>query len=203
LASSGGNSNQPELPCPTSHLSNAQSTAVPAPFLSPPTIASGMTELSIGMPAPDFCLQDKDEQTVCLADLRGTYAVIYFYPKDNTSGCTLEAKSFSDEMEAFASLNTPVIGISPDSTKSHRKFAEKQNLSVRLLSDPDHVVIEAYGAWVQKKLYGREYMGVERSTFIIDPEGKVAAVWRKVKVKGHVAEVKAKVEEITAAGSAH
>jgi peroxiredoxin Q/BCP len=156
-----------------------------------------MTDLSIGMPAPDFCLPDKDEQTVCLSALRGSYAVVYFYPKDNSSGCTLEARSFSDEMEAFASRNTPIIGISPDSTNSHQRFTEKQHLSVRLLSDPDHRVIEAYGAWVQKKLYGRDYMGVERSTFIIDPEGKIAAVWRKVKVKGHVAEVMATLEGLT------
>jgi peroxiredoxin Q/BCP len=157
-----------------------------------------MSELSAGMPAPDFCLPDADDETVCLAELRGAYVVVYFYPKDNTSGCTLEARSFSDAMEAFSRLNTPVFGISPDSTKSHRRFAEKQNLSVRLLSDPDHRVIEAYGAWIPKKLYGKEYMGVERSTFIVDPEGKVAAVWRKVKVKGHADEVLAKLESLTA-----
>ena len=157
-----------------------------------------MSELSAGMPAPDFCLPDADDETVCLAELRGAYVVVYFYPKDNTSGCTLEARSFSDAMEAFSRLNTPVFGSSPDSTKSHRRFAEKQNLSVRLLSDPDHRVIEAYGAWIPKKLYGKEYMGVERSTFIVDPEGKVAAVWRKVKVKGHADEVLAKLESLTA-----
>ncbi|MCC7564789.1 MAG: thioredoxin-dependent thiol peroxidase [Methanomicrobiaceae archaeon] len=159
-----------------------------------------MTALSIGMPAPDFCLPDADEQTACLADFRGGYVVVYFYPKDNTSGCTLEARSFSDELEAFARLNTPVFGISPDSVKSHKKFSEKQHLAVRLLSDPDRQAIEAYGVWVQKKLYGSEYMGVDRSTFIIDPEGKVAAVWRKVKVKGHVAEVMEKLEELTGTG---
>ncbi|MCT8337197.1 thioredoxin-dependent thiol peroxidase [Methanoculleus sp. Afa-1] len=156
-----------------------------------------MSEISTGMPAPDFCLPDADDETVCLAEQRGAYVVVYFYPRDNTSGCILEARSFSDAMEAFSRLNTPVFGISPDSTKSHRRFAEKQNLSVRLLSDPDHRAIEAYGAWVAKKLYGKEYMGVERSTFIVDPEGKVAAVWRKVKVKGHVDEVLKKLESLT------
>ena len=128
--------------------------------------------------------------------------VVYFYPKDNSSGYMLEARSFSDEMEVFARQNTPVFGISPDSIKSHKRFSEKQNLSVRLLSDPDHAVIEAYGAWVPKKMYGREYMGVERSTFIIDPEGRVAAVWRKVKVKEHVAVVMARLEELRAGGAA-
>lgn len=157
-----------------------------------------MSELTAGMPAPDFCLPDADEEMVCLADLRGAYAVVYFYPKDNTSGCTLEARSFSDAMEAFAREGTAVFGISPDSVRSHRRFSEKHNLSVRLLSDPDRRAIEAYGVWVPKKLYGREYMGVERSTFIIDPEGTVAAVWRKVKVKGHVAAVLAKLEDLKA-----
>ncbi|MDK2916500.1 MAG: thioredoxin-dependent peroxiredoxin [Euryarchaeota archaeon] len=158
-----------------------------------------MSELSPGMPAPNFCLPDADDETVCLADLRGRYAVVYFYPKDNSSGCTLEARSFSDAMEAFRGLDTPVFGISPDSAATHRRFAEKHDLAVRLLADTDHRVIEAYGAWAKKKLYGREYMGVERSTFIIDPDGKVAAVWRKVKVKGHAAEVLARLEELKAA----
>lgn len=157
-----------------------------------------MSELTAGMPAPDFCLPDADEEMVCLADLRGAYAVVYFYPKDNTSGCTLEARSFSDATDAFAREGAAVFSISPDSTRSHKRFAEKHNLSVRLLSDPDRRAIEAYGVWVPKKLYGREYMGVERSTFIIDPEGKVAAIWRKVKVKGHMAAVLAKFESLTA-----
>ena len=157
-----------------------------------------MSKLEAGMPAPDFCLPDADEETVCLADLRGAYAVIYFYPKDNTSGCTLEARSFSDAMEAFTREETPVFGISPDSTASHRRFIAKHDLTVRLLADPDRQAIEAYGAWVLKKMYGREYMGVERSTFIIDPEGTVVAVWRKVRVKGHVDAVMAALEEIKA-----
>ena len=150
------------------------------------------------MPAPDFCLPDADEETVCLADLRGAYAVIYFYPKDNTSGCTLEARSFSDAMEAFTREETPVFGISPDSTASHMRFNAKHDLTVRLHADPDCQAIEAYRAWVPKKMYGREYMGVERSTFIIDPEGTVVAVWRKVRVKGHVDAVMAALEAIKA-----
>ncbi|KQC05440.1 MAG: alkyl hydroperoxide reductase [Methanoculleus sp. SDB] len=157
-----------------------------------------MTELTRGMPAPAFCLPDADGKEVCLADFKDRWLILYFYPKDNSSGCTLEARSFSDEMEDFARLEAAIIGISPDSVTSHKRFAEKQNLSVRLLADPDHRVIAAYGAWVPKKMYGKEYMGIERSTFIIDTEGTVAAVWRKVKVKGHVAEVKAKLEALKA-----
>ena len=157
---------------------------------------SNMTELTIGMPAPDFCLPDADEKMACLSELRGIYVIVYFYPKDRSSGCTLEAHSFSDELEAFARENTPVFGISPDSIGSHKRFIKMQNLTVRLLSDPEHLAIEAYGVWVRKKMYGREYMGVNRSTFIIDPDGKIAAIWRKVKVKGHVDEVMAKLIEL-------
>lgn len=159
-----------------------------------------MTDLTIGMKAPDFCLPDIDEHMVCLEELRGVFSVIYFYPKDNSSGCTLEARSFSDAMEEFARDNTPVFGISPDSIESHRRFAGKQQLTVSLLSDPEHLVIEAYGAWKQKKISGREDMGVERSTFIIDPDGNIAHIWWKVKVKGHVEEVLQRLEELRAVG---
>jgi peroxiredoxin Q/BCP len=137
---------------------------------------------------------------VCLLEQRGLYVIVYFYPKDNSSGCTLEARTFSDAMETFARDNTPVFGISPDSVKSHKRFTEKQHLTVRLLSDPEHLVLEAYGVWKQKKMYGREYMGVERSTFIISPDGNVAHIWRKVKVKGHVEEVLARLEELRGKG---
>ncbi len=182
------------------HLTTpTRQVAGPSGILLPPERKPlPMSRLEAGMPAPDFCLPDADEETVCLADLRGAYAVIYFYPKDNTSGCTLEARSFSDAMEAFTREETPIFGISPDSTASHRRFIAKHDLTVRLLADPDRQAIEAYGAWVLKKMYGREYMGVERSTFIIDPEGTVVAVWRKVRVKGHVDAVMAALEEIKA-----
>jgi len=155
-----------------------------------------MTDLTIGIPAPEFCLPDADEEMACLEEMRGIHVIVYFYPRDNTSACTLEARTFSDEMEAFAGLNTPVLGVSPDTIPSHRKFAEKHGLTIRLLSDPEHQVIERYGVWVKKKMYGKEYMGVERSTFIIDPDGKIAAIWRKVKVKGHVDEVMARLREL-------
>jgi len=163
---------------------------------------TAMAELSPGMAAPDFTLPDADDQPVSLQDMRGAYVVVYFYPKDNTSACTLEARSFTEEMEEFERLNARVIGISPDPPRSHKRFAEKHNLSVHLLSNPDHDVIAAYGAWVRKKRCGREYEGVDRSTFIIDPEGKIVAVWRNVKVDGHVDEVKAKLEELAASSAA-
>ncbi|MCP1662524.1 MAG: thioredoxin-dependent thiol peroxidase [Methanocalculus sp. MSAO_Arc1] len=155
-----------------------------------------MTELVVGMPAPDFCLPDADEQMVCLSEHRGRFVVVYFYPRDNTSGCTLEARSFTEELDAFTDANAVVLGISPDSPKSHKRFAEKQSLAVTLLSDPDHMVSDAYGVWVLKKMYGRESMGILRSTFLLDPEGKIAHIWRKVKVKGHVDEVMAKLLEL-------
>lgn len=116
-------------------------------------------------------------------------AVLYFYPKDNTGGCTTEAQEFSMLLSEFARLDTQVFGISPDSAASHKKFIEKQQLSVTLLSDPDKTVIGAFGVWVKKKLYGREYMGVLRSTFVIDSDGRILAAWNKVKVKGHASEV--------------
>jgi len=115
--------------------------------------------------------------------------VLYFYPKDNTGGCTTEAKEFSMLLPEFARLDAQVFGISPDSAASHQKFIEKQQLAVTLLSDPDKAVIGAFGVWVKKKLYGREYMGVLRSTFVIDPTGKILAAWDKVRVKGHASEV--------------
>jgi peroxiredoxin Q/BCP len=149
-----------------------------------------MNELEVGSRAPDFCLPDMDEKNICLGDFKGHFVVIYFYPRDNTSACTLEAKNFTENEKEFSSLLTPVIGISPDPPQSHRKFVEKQGLKVHLLSDIGHNVLEKYGVWRMKKMYGKEYMGVQRSTFIIDPDGTIAAVWRKVKVKGHVDEVK-------------
>lgn len=139
-----------------------------------------------GQFAPDFCLPDSDGTPVCLKDLKGKWAVLYFYPKDNTSGCTLEAIHFSTHLATFRELNAVVLGVSPDSTKSHCNFRDKHELKVTLLSDPDHEVLQKYGVWIPKKLYGRDYMGVERSTFLIDPGGRIAEVWRAVKVQGHV-----------------
>lgn len=147
----------------------------------------------VGSPAPDFCLPDQDGQEVCLHDLRGRWVVLYFYPKDNTSGCTLEAIQFTQHLDAFEARGATVIGVSPDPPQSHRRFAEKHGLRVRLLSDPEHRVLEQYGVWQKKQRFGREYWGVVRTTFLIDPEGRIAWVWPNVKVQGHAEEVLAKL----------
>jgi len=127
---------------------------------------------------------------------RGKWLIVYFYPKDNTQGCTVEAIDFSESQVEIEKLNATIIGISPDSIKSHLKFVNIHNLSIILLSDTTRKVLEEYGVWQLKKMYGREYFGVERSTVIINPSGKVTAIFRRVKVKGHVDEVKAKLKEL-------
>ena len=156
---------------------------------------------NVGDPAPDFCLPNQDDAQVCLHDLRGRWVVLYFYPKDNTSGCTREAVDFTQHLEAFAERNAVVLGVSPDSTRSHRNFAQKHGLRVTLLSDPERKVLEAYGVWQKKRMYGREYWGVVRTTFLIDPEGRIAWVWPNVKVKGHAEAVLAKLMELQQAAS--
>jgi peroxiredoxin Q/BCP len=123
--------------------------------------------------------------------------VLYFYPKDNTPGCTTEAGDFSQSLRDFSDLDAVILGVSTDSTKKHRNFIEKKYLKITLLSDEEHKVLEQFGIWQLKKNYGREYMGIVRSTFIIDPEGIIRAVWEKVKVKNHVNEVKEKLKELT------
>ena len=146
-----------------------------------------------GMAAPDFALPDGDGQTVELSALRGHPVVVYFYPKDDTSGCTAEAKDFTCLAGEFRGAQAELLGISPDSPASHRKFQEKHALDVRLLSDEARSVAEAYGVWVEKSMYGRKYMGVERATFLIDKSGNIARVWRNVRVPGHAEEVLAAV----------
>jgi len=152
--------------------------------------------LKRGDKAPDFTLKNADDQEVSLADLKGRWAVLYFYPKDNTSGCTKEACGFTEALPMFANLDAAIYGISPDSTKSHRNFREKYDLKVGLLSDPDKEMIQAYGAWGEKKNYGKVYMGLIRSTFLIDPDGIVQEVWSKVRVAGHVEKVQARLEDL-------
>jgi peroxiredoxin Q/BCP len=142
-----------------------------------------------GMPAPDFELPDADGNPVKLAALKGGLVVVYFYPKDDTSGCTAEAKAFTCLAAEFADADAAVLGISPDSSASHRKFQEKHGLGVRLLADEARSAAEAYGVWVEKSMYGRKYMGVERATFLIDRDGKVARSWRNVRVPGHAEDV--------------
>ncbi|OVE80517.1 thioredoxin-dependent thiol peroxidase [bacterium I07] len=152
--------------------------------------------VKIGDRAPEFCLPDSDEQEICMKNLQGKWIVLYFYPKDNTSGCTLEAIDFTKQMNSFKSLNCDIIGVSPDSPKSHCNFRDKHEIGIQLLSDPSHKVIKAFGCWVKKKMYGREYYGVERSTFLIDPFGIVQHEWRKVKVKEHVETVEDKLKQL-------
>lgn len=149
-----------------------------------------------GQKVPGFCLNDEQGKKVCSDDLKGRWTVLYFYPKDNTSGCTMEAKDFTCMVEDFANEDAKVFGVSPDSEKSHLNFIGKQELKVTLLSDPEKDLLQKMGAWKKKKMYGREYMGVERSTFLLDPEGKVVKEWRKVKVKGHADEVLETLKEM-------
>lgn len=146
--------------------------------------------------APTFCLLNQNDESVCLEDFRGKWVVLYFYPKDNSKSCTLEALSFTDNIKSFKDLGAVVIGVSPDSVKSHKNFAHKHNLDLILLSDPEHKVLNQYNVWKMKKMYGKEYMGVERSTFLINSKGQIENEWFKVRVKGHVEEVKQKLLEL-------
>lgn len=142
-----------------------------------------------GKKAPDFTLLDQDGNKVKLSDFKGKYVVLYFYPKDNTSGCTKEACNFRDTFTKFKSVDAVILGVSPDSVSSHKKFSEKYDLPFRLLADEDKKVLEKYGVWKEKSMYGKKYMGVERTTFIIDPEGKIKKIFPKVKVDNHHNEV--------------
>ena len=139
--------------------------------------------IEVNEKAPDFKLLNQDDEEVTLRDFSGEWLVLYFYPKDDTPGCTKEACDFTDGLGDFAAIDTKVVGISKDSTQSHREFIAKYNLGLPLLSDPEKTVHKAYGAWGMKKNYGKEYEGVIRSTFIISPEGVVVAKWHKVKVR--------------------
>jgi peroxiredoxin Q/BCP len=140
--------------------------------------------LKVGDFVPEFVLAS-DKGEVKSSDLLGKRYVLYFYPKDDTSGCTVEACSFRDNLPKFESINVPVYGVSADDLKAHAKFSAKHGLNFTLLSDPDHTMIEAFGAWVEKSMYGRKYMGIQRSTFVIARNGQVEQVWEKVKPDGH------------------
>ncbi|WP_025209512.1 peroxiredoxin [Hippea sp. KM1] len=146
--------------------------------------------------AIDFCLPDHENNQHCLEDFKGNWIVLYFYPKDNTSGCTREAVEFSQKKEEFERLGAVIIGISKDSPKSHARFIEKHNLSILLLSDEEHRVLEAYGAWGKKKNYGKEYYGTIRSTFLIDPDLNIVKEWKNVRVNGHVDKVLQELENL-------
>ena len=145
--------------------------------------------LEAGKKAPAFSLKDQDGKTVKLSDFKGQDVVLYFYPKDNTPGCTTEACDFRDNQSALKKAGAVVLGVSMDSEASHKKFIQKQSLNFPLLVDADHAVAEAYGAWGEKSMYGKTFMGLIRSTFLIGPDGKLKRVWPKVKVAGHVDEV--------------
>lgn len=153
-------------------------------------------ELKPGDPAPAFDMPTAGAGRVSLGQLRGKRVILYFYPKDDTPGCTTEALNFTERLRAFASANAVVIGVSRDTCAQHDKFAAKHGLKVTLASDEDGAVTEAYGVWGEKKLYGRTYMGIERATFLIDEKGRIARAWRKVKVPGHVDEVLAEVKAL-------
>jgi peroxiredoxin Q/BCP len=146
-------------------------------------------KLEINSKAPDFTLESTTHGKVTLSNFYGKWVVLYFYPKDNTSGCTREAIDFTTLQSDFSDKKSVIVGISPDSTKSHQSFIEKHTLSIILLSDPDHKVLDTYGVWQKKSMYGKEYMGVVRTTFLIDPKGIIRQIWNKVKVDLHAQNV--------------
>lgn len=152
--------------------------------------------LETGQMAPDFTLPDQDGQPFTLSSLRGGYVVLYFYPKDNTSGCTKEACSLNGELNAFRGLGARVVGVSADGSESHQRFIARYSLGFTLLSDGDHEVMKAYGAYGEKTMYGKKTVGVIRSTFLIDPEGRIARIWRKVNTATHGQDVRAALEAL-------
>lgn len=148
-----------------------------------------MSELKIGDMAPDFCLPTQSGEQLSLADLKGSKTVLYFYPKDNTSGCTLEAKSLRDGKQELAAKGYRIIGVSPDSERSHQNFCTKHALNFTLLSDKEKAMCEAYGVWVEKSMYGRKYMGVARTTFLLDQEGRITHIFNEVKTAEHFQQI--------------
>jgi len=155
-----------------------------------------MSKLKEGDTAPDFCMPDQNEKQVCLKDYKGKNIVLYFYPKDNTPGCSLEAMMFTKFKPEFEKNKTMILGISKDSCDSHRKFIEKKNLNLTLISDTDKEIQKKYGVWRLKKFMGKEFVGTVRSTFLIDSNGKIKKIWDKVKVQGHVEQVLDEVEKL-------
>lgn len=155
-----------------------------------------MTVLSAGDKAPDFTLPGDNNSEISLSDFKGKKTVLYFYPKDDTPGCTQESCDFRDSIKAFEKLGVQIIGISKDSVARHDKFKAKYDLSFPLASDENGDVCERYGTWTEKSMYGKKYMGIERTTFLIDENGKILKVWNKVKVKGHIDEIRAALDEM-------
>jgi len=157
-----------------------------------------MLKVNVGDSAPTFCLPDKDGNDVCLENFKDKWVILYFYPKDLTSGCTIQAIDFTASLPEFEKMNTVVLGVSPDSPKSHQKFVDKHELKVLLLSDEEKTVLMDYGAWGEKTMFGKTSLDVTRSTVIINPEGKIAETYPKVKAAGHVDSVKEKLKELQA-----
>ncbi len=157
-----------------------------------------MTTISVGNPIPDFEAASTGGKTVQLSGLRGKNLVLYFYPKDQTPGCTQESCDFRDHLAEFEALNTVILGVSRDSLKSHENFREKQSLPFDLLADPDETLCKLFNVIKMKNMYGKQVLGLERSTFLIDPEGKLAWEWRKVNVNEHISEVLEKIRQIQA-----
>jgi peroxiredoxin len=161
------------------------------------TNAPTLGSLTLGSPAPDFSLPTDGGGHIALSDLSGRWAVIYFYPKDNTPGCTSQAIAFTDHIKAFHACGAQIVGISRDSVKKHDNFKAKHDLKITLASDEGGDMTEAYGVWQEKKNYGKTYMGIVRSTFLVNPEGKIAHIWPKVRVKGHVETVLETLQSLT------
>ena len=155
-----------------------------------------MNKLNENDLAPDFCLKNQDEEEICLNDFIGKNVILYFYPRDNTPGCSLEAMMFSKYKDEFEKYNTTIIGVSKDSCESHKKFIKNKNLNITLISDVKKELQKSYGVWDLKKFMGREFMGTIRTTFLIDSKGKIRRIWDKVKVKGHVEEVLEEVKNL-------
>lgn len=163
--------------------------------------AGSVGNLEVGKKAPAFSLKKEDDSTVTLSDFKGKWVVLYFYPKDDTPGCTTEACDFTAGLKAFEKLDAVVLGCSPDSTESHRKFIAKYKLKVSLLSDPEKDTMKTYGAWGEKMMYGKAMVGVIRSTVIVNPEGKIARHWARVKAAGHAEVVRQTLSELKAAAA--
>ena len=153
-------------------------------------------ELSIGKNAPNFCLLDQNEKEICLEDYLGKNVVLYFYPKDDTPGCSLEAMTFTQYKDEFLQNNTEILGISKDSCQSHQRFIQKKNLNLTLISDPETEIHKKYGVWKLKKFMGKEFIGTIRTTFLIDQQGKIVHIWNNVRVKGHVEQVLDQVKKM-------
>lgn len=153
-------------------------------------------KLEVGSTAPAFCLPNQDDVEICLKDLIGKWIVLYFYPKDNTPGCSTQACDFTASIEDFEGMDAIILGVSPDSTKSHRNFIAKKELKITLLSDSEKETLKEYSAWGLKKNYGKEYEGVIRSTFIINPKGEIAGTYYNVRAKGHVDRIKKELSEL-------